>query len=159
MRRCNQGFSLIEMMVSLVILGILASITLPYVQVSVTRAKELELRQDLRDVRRAIDQFHDDWKNEVIERTDPGCSTDGYPKTLQVLVDGVQRKGGDSKKRYLRRIPRNPFADKDGLASDDWKLRSYQDDPDTEVWGGQDVYDIRPNTDKQALNGTYYRDW
>ena len=110
--RWARGLTLIELLVVLVILSILAAAALPYAEVTVRREKELELRQALRQVRSAVDVFHDDWKTGKIPKTGDAASDDGYPKTLQILVDGVdagQAKGG--KLRYLRRVPRDPFGD------------------------------------------------
>src|SRR6266446_324491 len=106
----DRGLTLVELLVTLVILSILAAAALPYAEVTVRREKELELRRALRDVRTAVDAFYEDWKGGKISRTSTAASEDGYPKTLQVLVDGAD--SGDakaSKRRYLRRIPRDPF--------------------------------------------------
>lgn len=145
---------------TLTILSILATAAVPYVEVTVTRTKELELREALRDVRNAIDSFHEDWENGKIARTNHSASEDGYPRTLQVLVEGIERsdaKGG--KRRYLRRIPRDPFDAAEQKSDDTWAIRSYQDDVDATIWGGKDVYDIRSKSDRVALDGTNYRSW
>src|SRR3989339_749654 len=146
------GFTLMELLVTLTILSILATAAVPYVEVTVTRTKELELREALRDVRNAIDSFHEDWENGKIARTNHNASEDGYPRTLQVLVEGIERsdaKGG--KRRYLRRIPRDPFDAAEQKSDDTWAIRSYQDDVDATIWGGKDVYDIRSKSDRVAL--------
>jgi len=108
----NRGLTLIELLVTLVILSILAAAAVPYAELTVRRDKEMELRRTLRQVRTAIDSFHDDWRNGAISKTGDGVSDDGFPKTLTVLVEGVE--AGDAKggvRKYLRRIPRDPFAD------------------------------------------------
>src|SRR4051812_16236 len=105
----RRGFTLVELLVTLAILSILAAAALPYAEVTVRREKEIELRKALRDVRSAIDAFYDDWKGGKISRSATAASEDGYPRTLQTLVDGADT--GDakgSKRRYLRRIPRDP---------------------------------------------------
>ena len=156
----NRGLTLIELLVALVILSILAAAALPYAEVTVRREKELEMRQALRQVRSAIDQFHDDWKSGKIPKTGAAASEDGYPKTLQVLVDGAdagQAKGG--KLRYLRRVPRDPFGDAARSPAEQWVLRGYQDEPDSITWGGRDVYDLRTASDDTALDGTRLKDW
>lgn len=156
-----KGFTLIELLVALAILSILAAVSLPFVEVTVIRTKELELHSVLREVRTAIENLHEDWVDGRISKTNTKVSEDGYPKTLQVLVDGVERSNAKGNKiRYLRRIPTDPFTDND---NDDpeaqWKIRGYQDELDSSVWGGHDVYDIRSMSDKAALDGTHYRDW
>ncbi len=156
----NHGLTLVELLVTLVILSILAAAALPYAEVTVRREKELELRRALRDVRTAIDAFYEDWKGGKISRASPAASEDGYPKTLQILVDGADSgdaKGG--KRKYLRRIPRDPFADQGRPPVDQWILRSYQDEPDSITWGGRDVYDIRSASENTALDSSRYRDW
>ena len=156
----SRGLTLVELLVTLVILSILAAAALPYAEVTVRREKELELRRALRDVRTAIDAFYEDWKGGKISRTSPAASEDGYPKSLQVLVDGADAgdaKGG--KRKYLRRIPRDPFADAARPPAQQWALRSYQDGAESIVWGGRDVYDIHSATDGAALDGTRYKEW
>jgi general secretion pathway protein G len=156
-----RGFTLIELLVALTILSILAAVSLPFVEVTVIRTKELELHSALREVRTAIDNFHDDWVNGKISKTNKNVSEDGYPKTLQILVDGVERsiaKGG--KNRYLRRIPPDPFSEKENKdPKDDWVIRGYQDELSSTVWGGHDVYDIHSMSDKVAIDGSHYREW
>jgi general secretion pathway protein G len=154
------GFTLLELLVTLTILSILAAAALPYAETAVRRDKELELRQALREVRSAIDAFHDDWKAGRISRSTVSASEDGYPRTLQVLVDGAG--AGDLKgtrRRYLRRIPRDPFGEASRPLAEQWLLRGYQDAPDTLVWGGADVYDLRSASSATGLDGTTYRDW
>jgi general secretion pathway protein G len=156
-----KGFTLIELLVTLTILSILATVALPFVEVTVVRTKELELHSSLREVRIAIDNFHEDWVNGKISKTNTNVSEDGYPVTLQILVDGVERsiaKGGKS--RYLRRIPRDPFTEKDNIEpKESWAVRGYQDEITSTVWGGHDVYDIHSMSDKVALDGSHYKDW
>jgi general secretion pathway protein G len=155
-----RGLSLIELLVTLVIVSILAAAALPYAETTIRREKELELRRALRDVRSAIDRFNDDWQAGRIPKNAEGASDDGYPRSLSVLVEGVDSgdaKGG--KRRYLRRIPRDPFASSTLTPEQQWVLRGYQDETDALVWGKKDVYDIRSNIEATALDGTRYRDW
>ena len=155
-----KGFSLIELLVTLMILSILATAALPFVETTVVRSKELELHSSLRDVRIAIDNFHDDWVTGKISKTNANVSEDGYPRTLQILVDGVVGSDAKGKKRrYLRRIPRDPFAEQDKSPLENWRVRSYQDEVDSIVWGRGDVYDIQSMSDKTALDGTLYKNW
>lgn len=156
----QSGLTLIELIVTLVILSILASAALPYAEVSIRRQQELELRRALREVRTAIDNFHIDWEAGRIPVTIDAASDEGYPKTLQILVEGVKHGTvTDQKRYYLRRIPRNPLADKSLPLEQQWQLRSYQDAPDNQFWGEQDVYDIRVKSEKMAIDGTYYKHW
>lgn len=158
--RAHSGLTLIELLVTLVILSILAAGALPYAELTITRTKELELRRTLREVRGAIDRIHRDWLDGQVSPTEAGLSADGYPRTLTVLVEGVGSGQADGRRRYyLRRIPKDPFADPGLNPELHWMLRSYQDAPDNQVWGGQDVYDVRSQSGKTAIDGTSYRDW
>lgn len=154
----KKGFTLVEMLVTLTILAILASAILPLAKTSVKRGKEIELRRNLRLIREAIDNYKrlaDQKKIEVEE------DTEGYPPDLETLVNGVEvkaeSKGEESKAKiikFLRRIPKDPMTN-----SYDWGLRSYQDDPDSDVWGGENVYDIYTKNVGKALDGTKYKEW
>ena len=155
----NSGVSLIELIVTMVILSILAMLILPSVQMTSKRTKELELRRDLRTIRTAIDDF----KKSADKITGPppaGLSKYGCPKTLEQLVEGTDF--GDVtgvKKKFLRRIPVDPFHPvmKDGAP--EWGLRSYTDSPDSTNWGGDDVYDVYSKSEDTAIDGTKYKDW
>lgn len=154
------GLTLIELIVTLVILSILASAALPYAEVVIRRDQELELKRALRKVRTAIDQFHTDWEAGRIPITSDAASAQGYPRTLEILVKGVELgKVNIQKRYYLRRIPPNPLADKSLTPAQQWQLRSYQDAPDNTYWGEQDVYDIRVKSEKRAIDGSYYKHW
>ena len=156
----SRGLTLVELLVTLVILSILASVAMPYAELAVRRDKEIELKHALREIRTAIDLFHDDWKDGGISKTGEGVSEDGYPKTLDVLVEGTD--AGDAKgtkRRYLRRVPPDPFADATKATKEQWILRGYQDDPGSLSWGGKDVYDVGSRHEGQALDGTKYKDW
>jgi len=151
--------TLLELLITMVILSILAAAAMPYAEMTMVRGKELELRRSLREIRTAIDRFHEDWATGKISHLSPVASADGYPKTLKVLVDGVelaQAKGGKAK--YLRRIPEDPFATGSDAGSR-WSLRAYQDDRDALTWGGKDVYDVRSSSGNTAIDGSRYRDW
>ena len=160
-RKPATGVTLIELLVTLAILSILAAAALPYVELTVRRDKELELRRSLREVRSGIDAFHGDWIAGRITHSDGVASADGYPRKLQVLVEGADTgdaRGG--KRRYLRRLPRDPFAETATTApANQWVIRGYQDKPDTLTWNGRDVYDIHSASPAQAIDGTDYRDW
>jgi general secretion pathway protein G len=146
------GVTLIELIVAMGILSILMSGILPLSFMTYKRSKEIELRQNLRLIRNAIDEYK--------ELSDEGripvkSMASGYPETLEILVMGVETSDAvPTRIRLLRRIPSDPMTE-DGK----WGLRSYADAPDSETWGEQDVYDVYSTSDQQALDGTYYRDW
>jgi general secretion pathway protein G len=159
-REQQPGVTLIELIVVLAVLSILSAIALPYAEVTVKRKNEFELRYCLRQVRTAIDEFHEDWKRGRISGTNPDVSEDGYPKTLMVMVEGVEfadAKG--SRHKYLRHIPPDPMDQRNEPPQDQWRLISYRDSFDSRIWGGEDVYDVRSKSDKTAIDGTAYRDW
>ncbi len=152
MKSKTGGFTLIEMVATMAIISILATGIIPLSQVVYKRTKELELRNNLRVIRTALDEY----KKLVDQKIIPQYAVaSGYPETLEILVTGVdlQTQTWDRKK-FLRRIPRDPITE-DG----EWGLRSYADNPDSTIWGGQDVYDIYCLSDRQALDGTNYADW
>lgn len=146
----------------IVVLGILSILTLsalPLAETAVKREKEIELQRSLRMMREAIDAYKklaDEKKIEVEE------DTEGYPPDLETLVEGVDvrveaegnKKAETRIVRFLRRIPRDPMT-----RSYDWGLRSYQDDIDSDSWGGENVYDVYTKSRAVALDGTRYRDW
>src|SRR4030066_90833 len=156
----GSGFTLIELVVALTILSILAAAAIPYAELSITRSKELELRRSLREVRIAIDRLHEDWETGKVSKLGNSISDDGYPRTLQVLIEGVESgeaKGG--KRKYLQRIPEAPFGDPGMPPIEQWVLRGYQDEPDSLSWNGRDVYDVRSQSERTAIDGSRYREW
>jgi len=156
----NSGLTLIEMLVALVIVSILASAALPFAEMTLKRNKELELKRSLRTIRNAIDLFHEDWRAGKISKLSGMASDDGYPVSLSTLVYGVDFLGPKGGKRYyLRRIPKNPFSKTVDSPEQQWTLRSYQDEPDNAIWGGQDVYDVRANYQGLALDGSRIDEW
>lgn len=153
----DSGFTLIEMLVTVVIVAILASVAMPLSELSRQRAKEQELRQDLREIRTAIDAY----KQAVDEgRTARSLDQSGYPSNLSVLVEGATDiKSPVSKKIYfLRRIPKDPFAEGDIDAESSWGKRSYDSPPDA-PHDGNDVFDVYSLSDRTGLNGIPYREW
>lgn len=157
LRSCPKGLTLIELVIAMAILAILAAAVLPLSEVTVTRTKEVELRRALREIRSALDDYKEDYDRAVEEKKIFATVGDsGYPEELLQLLEGNDWGGMyPYKKRYLRRIPKDPF-DKEGLG---WGLRSYIDDVDSTVWGGEDVYDVYSQSDDIALDGSYYREW
>lgn len=154
MRR-ESGFTYIELVIATVLLTILAAAVVPVARVTAKRAREIELRRNLRLIRDAIDGYKLAVDRGLIGGTDVEVGSEGYPKTLEVLVKGVTQVGTvDKKLKFLRRVPIDPMT-----ATTDWGLRSYQDDLDSNFWGGQNVYDVYTKSNETALDGTKYHDW
>jgi general secretion pathway protein G len=148
----QRGFTLIELIVTVFIISILVGLAIPLARNSIKRQKEFELRAALREMRLAIDNYKNASDRGLIMMK---VDTEGYPETLQVLVDGVQMTGTvDKKLKLLRRIPKDPMTN-----STEWGLRSYQDDPKMNSWGGQDVFDVYTKAEGTAFDGTKYKDW
>lgn len=156
--RRQRGFSLIELVVTLAILALLASIAVPFAQVVEQRRKEGELRDGLRVIRLALDRY----QQAVVDKRIIGTAdTHGYPPTLEELTKGVQdaSKPGDSKIYFLRRLPRDPFFPNQAApAADTWGKRSYESPPDYPS-EGREVFDVYSLSDKVGLNGVPYREW
>ena len=152
----QRGFSFIEILVVSTIMLILASAIMPLARVTSTRQREAELRRSLREMRIAIDKFKDAADTGQIGPLDLKPEGQGYPADLETLVEGVSRMNDQSgvKLKFLRRVPIDPMT-----RDTDWGLRSYQDDPDSTRWGGQNVFDVHTTFDGTALDGTNYRDW
>jgi len=153
----GKGFTLIEMVVVVAIVGILAGAAMPFVRYGEQRIKERELRQSLREIRIAIDAYRKASVEGMISRK---VGASGYPPTLEVLVEGVvDAKNVDSQKIYfLRRIPRDPFAPPETGIKEMWGLRSYAS-PANEPKAGDDVYDVYSKNQGVGSNGAKYRDW
>jgi general secretion pathway protein G len=143
------GLTLVELIVTVAILSILASAAVPIARFQVKRTKERMLRYDLWEMRRAIDQYKDAADKHAFQTK---VDSQNYPPDLQTLVDGVDVQG--KKVRFLRHIPVDPMT-----GNDDWGLRSMQDDPGSDSWGGQNVFDVFTKSDGVALDGTKYSDW
>ena len=152
----QRGYTFVEIAVVAAIVAVLASAALPLASVTMKRTREIELRRNLREIRTAIDKFKDAADQNLISPNDIDNDAEGYPPTLQVLVDGVTPANDTSgrKLRFLRRIPTDPMT-----RTTTWGLRSSRDQPDSRAWGGQNVYDIYTISEGLALDGTNYRDW
>jgi general secretion pathway protein G len=156
------GFTLIELMVSLVIVAIMASVATPMIQLTVQRQKEQQLREYLREMRRAIDAY----KKAADEgRVKKNADASGYPPNLQVLVDGVEdaKSAKHERLRFLRRIPIDPMLRSQangGLvqSSSQWGLRSYDSPPEQPRYT-QDVYDVYSLSTQTGINGVAYAQW
>ncbi|MFA5516518.1 MAG: type II secretion system protein [Desulfuromonadales bacterium] len=156
-RRDRRGLTLLELIIAMAILSVLASAVLPMAEITVKRSKEIELRRALRTIRTAIDDYRNDYQRAVAEKKIiASINETGCPKELAQLVDGNDwGRMYAYKKKYLRRIPRDPFDAYD----QGWGLRSYADEPDSTVWGGEDVYDVYSQSEKFGLDGTPYNTW
>jgi general secretion pathway protein G len=146
-----KGFTLIELVITVAIVALLASVALPLAEVTVQRNKEKDLRVALREIRGAIDAYKRAADDGMIERK---ADETGYPPTLAALVQGVddKKKTDGSKIYFLRRVPVDP------VSGEEWGLRSYASSP-TEPQPGKDVFDIYSRSAERALNGTAYREW
>lgn len=155
-RTRESGYSLVELLAVTVVLLVLASAVMPLAKVTVQRGREAELRRSLREIRTAVDRFKDAADLQQIAATDLKAGAEGYPPTLDILVEGVRANGDASgrKLKFLRRVPIDPMT-----RSQEWGLRSYQDDADSTSWGGQNVYDVYTKSGGTALDGTKYADW
>jgi general secretion pathway protein G len=138
-----------ELIIVCAILSILATAALPVVKFEVKRNKERELRADLWEVRAAIDAYKDAADKGGIQTK---ADSNNYPPDLQTLVDGVDIQ--TKKVRFLRKIPVDPMT-----GTTDWGLRSNQDDPTSDSFGGQDVYDVYTKSSGTALDGSKYNTW
>jgi general secretion pathway protein G len=145
----DSGLTLVELIITVAIVGILATAALPVAKFQVKRAKERELRRDLWEMRDAIDRYKDAADRGAMQIK---ADSQGYPPDLQTLVDGVDVK--EKKVRFLRAIPTDPMT-----KSTDWGLRSNQDDADADSWGGQNVFDVYSKSYGTALDGTKYSTW
>ncbi len=143
------GFTLIELIVATAILVILTGLALPMARVVIKREKERELRSALWELRDAIDRYKDAADRNAFQIK---VGTEGYPPDLDTLVKGVDV--GGKKVRFLRRIPQDPMT-----GSAEWGLRSMQDDPDSDSWGGQNVFDVFTKSQGTGLDGTEYKTW
>lgn len=151
----ERGFTYIELIIATVILAVLAAAVVPVASVASKRAKEAELRAALRTMRTAIDEYKRAVDLGLIGGVDVELGSEGYPEELEVLMKGVEQVGTPGKKlKFLRRIPIDPMTN-----GTDWGMRSYQDEPDSRVWGGQNVYDVFTKSQAIALDGSKYSDW
>jgi len=151
-RRGERGFSLAELVMVTTVILILAAVAIPVTKFTTKRLKEAELRQGLRQMRTAIDEFK--------RYSDAGLiplelGTQGYPGELEILVEGVDIVGQiDQRVRFLRRIPVDPMT-----GEVEWGLRSFQDEWDSESWGGENVFDVYSLSAGVGLNGVPYKEW
>src|SRR5579864_420870 len=151
-RQCGsqRGFTLLELIVGATILAVLTLMALPLVRVTIQREREKQLRQDLWEMRDAIDRYKDAADRGAFQTK---VDSQNYPPDLDTLVKGIEIQGG-KKLRFLRSIPIDPMT-----KTTEWGLRSMQDDPDSDSWGGQNVFDVFTKSQGTGLDGTKYKDW
>ena len=145
----QRGFTLLELIIATIILLTLTSMAIPLARVTIKREKERELRRDLWEMRDAIDRYKDAAERGAFQTK---VGTQNYPPDLETLVKGEEVQG--KKSRFLRKIRVDPMTN-----STEWGLRSMQDDPDSDSWGGQSVFDVYTKSQGTGLDGTKYRDW
>lgn len=150
--RKDAGMTLIELVIACAILIVLATTAVPLARVSILHRKEAMLHYDLRQMREAINRYKDAADQGKIQVQ---TGTEGYPPDLETLVNGVALNGSQDKRiHFLRKIPVDPMTN-----SQDWGMRSVQDDPTATGWGGTDVFDVFSRSTGTALDGTKYSDW
>jgi general secretion pathway protein G len=143
------GFTLMELIVTTIILMVLTGMAVPLMRLNIKREREKELRYDLWQLRDGIDRYKDAADRGMFQIK---LGSEGYPPDLETLVNGVDVQG--KKLRFLRKIPVDPMTGKA-----EWGMRSMQDDPTSESWGGDNVFDVFTKSEGTALDGTKYKDW
>ncbi len=154
----SRGFTLIEVVITIAIVGLLAGIAVPTLELVMQRNREQELRLALREIRTALDAYKQAYDSGRMVRL---VGSSGYPPTLRILAEGVPDAQDPNKRKifFLRRVPRDPMSLDPGLAPEQtWGLRSYQSEPD-DPQAGEDVYDVYSLAQGNGLNGVPYRQW
>jgi len=147
--KSSRGFTVIELIIATSIIVVLSTMAVPLARITILRERERILRADLWEMRDAIDRYKDAADRGGFQTK---VDSQNYPPDLDTLVKGVDVQG--KKIRFLRRIPIDPMT-----GTTEWGLRSMQDDPDSDSWGGQSVYDVHTKSQGTALDDTKYKDW
>jgi general secretion pathway protein G len=158
LRRCHAGFSYIELVISVAILALLATAATPYLENTITRQKEMELRKNLREIRTGIDAYKKAFEEGRITQT---VGDSGYPKKLEALISGIPDDTDPQKKKmyFMRKIPADPmYQGNSDNPEDTWGKRSYDSDADNPREGA-DVFDVYSMSNEKGLNGIPYRLW
>ncbi len=151
----ERGMTLVELIVAFTILSLLTAMSVPLARYRVKRERERELRWALHEMRMAIDKYKDMCDANKLGPDSKKMETYCYPQNLDQLVEGVKLAGAvDAKQRFLRRIPKDPMTN-----SFEWGKRSMQDDPKSNSWGGQNVFDVYTKSTDKASDGTSYSEW
>ncbi len=152
-KKGERGLTLVELIVAFTIMALLTTMAVPLARYKVRRDRERVLLGSLREIRKAIDDYKD---ASLAGKIEVKLGTDGYPESLDQLVQGVKLlQSADGKKiKFLRRIPLDPMTN-----SRDWGMRSEQDDPASQSWGRQNVFDIYTKSAERARDGTLYSEW
>src|SRR5882757_9047427 len=148
-QRTMRGFTLVELIIATAILAILTGLAIPMAKVTIKREREHELRHALWEIRDGIDRYKDAADRGAFQLK---VGSEGYPPDLDTLVNGVDV--GGKKLKFLRRIPIDPMT-----GNTEWGMRSMQDDPDSDSWGGDNVFDVFTKSQGEGLDGTKYKDW
>lgn len=151
--KSQRGLTLVELIVAFTIMALLTTMAVPLARYKVRRDRERVLLGSLREIRKAIDDYKD---ASLAGKIEVKLGTDGYPESLEQLVQGVKLlQSADGKKiKFLRRIPLDPMTN-----TRDWGLRSEQDDPASQSWGRQNVFDVYTKSTERARDGTLYAEW
>jgi len=152
-RRNQRGLTFIELIVAFTIMALLTTMAVPLARYKVRRDKERQLVYALREIRKAIDDYKD---AALAGKIEVKLGTEGYPETLDQLVQGVKllQDANGKKIKFLRRIPLDPMTN-----TREWGLRSMQDDPDSQSWGRQNIFDVYSKSTDRARDGTLYAEW